>query len=107
MGGCILLPGCVGGCGGGAEFLLADAAPRVGLSLVGGEGASGVGADAVGGGVPPVGAAAGGGGGGGGREHGRWRLLGRYPSGGRGGSGAGVGNGRSGAVSLAGLALLT
>ena len=44
---------------GGAEFLLADAAPRVGLSLAGGGGAGGVGTDTVGGGeVPPVGAAA-------------------------------------------------
>ena len=66
MGGCIPLPGCVGGCGGGAEFLLADAAPRVGLSLTGGGGAGAVGTDAGGGGeVPPVGAAARGGGGGG------------------------------------------
>ena len=49
----------MGGCGGGAEFLLADAAPRVGLSLAGGGGAGGVGTDAVrGGGAPPVGAAA-------------------------------------------------
>ena len=32
------------------------------------------------------------------------KLLGRYPSAGRGGSGAGVGNGRSGAINLAGLA---
>ena len=31
MGGCILLPGCWGGCGAGAEFSLAAAEPRVGL----------------------------------------------------------------------------
>ena len=49
----------MGSCGGGAEFLLADATPLLGLSLAGGGGAGGVGTDAVGGGeVPPVGAAA-------------------------------------------------
>ena len=59
MGGCISLAGCVGSRGGGAEFLLADAIPRVGLSLAGGEATGGVGTDAVGGGeAPPAGAAA-------------------------------------------------
>ena len=58
MGGCISLAGCMGSRGVGAEFLLADEILRVGLSLVGGEVAGGVGTDAVGGGeAPPAGAA--------------------------------------------------
>ena len=35
VGGCISLAGCVGSCGGGADFLLADAAPRLGLAFAG------------------------------------------------------------------------
>ena len=54
MGGCISLGGRVGSCGGGAKFLLADAIPPVGLSLAEGEGAGGVGTDAVGGGEAPL-----------------------------------------------------
>ena len=48
-----MLPGCLGGCGVGAEFPLADAEPWVGLLLAGGRGAGGVGTDAVGGGGAP------------------------------------------------------
>ena len=59
VGGCISLAGCEESHGGGAEFLLADAISRGGLSLAGGEVAGGVGTDAVGGGeLPPAGAAA-------------------------------------------------
>ena len=59
MGGCILLPGCRGGCEAVAELSLAAAEARVGLRLAGGRGEGGVDTDAVGGGgMPPVGATA-------------------------------------------------
>ena len=58
MGGCISLAGCEESREEGAEFLLADAISRVGLSLTGGEAAGGVGTDAVGGGEAPPPAAA-------------------------------------------------
>ena len=53
MGGCISLAGCEESRGEGAEFLLADAISRGGLSLAGGEAAGGVGIDAAEGGESP------------------------------------------------------